>query len=248
MMQKIIVIGATSFIAEHCTRLWLAEAPKELHLVGRNEPKLRAIAADLRIRSPDSKIECYELDFLKVNQIEQFVKNQYQERAPEIILIAHGVLPNQLLAQSDLRMIHQSLNINAISPVIFMEAFAKRMAITNFGMLAVVSSVAGDRGRKSNYIYGAAKGMINRYIEGMQHRFSGTKVKIVNIKPGPTATPMTRSLQAEGVKMAPVKVVANTIVRGLKTSRTTIYAPARWQLIMLIIRHLPKFIFDKLDI
>jgi short-subunit dehydrogenase len=132
--------------------------------------------------------------------------------------------------------------------VLFAEAFATSMQKANRGTLAIIGSVAGDRGRKSNYIYGAAKGLVSRYVQGMQHRFANTNVKIVLIKPGPTDTPMTTQLKQQGAKLASADQVASYIVNGILHGQTTIYAPPIWKLIMMIVRHIPAFLFNRLNI
>jgi len=122
------------------------------------------------------------------------------------------------------------------------------MAKADSGTLVLVGSVAGDRGRKSNYVYGSAKGLVTRYAQGLQHRFAGTGVKVVLVKPGPTDTPMTAHLKAQGAKLASVEAIAKNIVDGVKRGQPVVYAPPKWRLIMLIIQHLPNFIFHKLNI
>jgi hypothetical protein len=114
--------------------------------------------------------------------------------------------------------------------------------------LALIGSVAGDRGRKSNYVYGAAKGMVTRYAQGLQHRFTGSAVKVVLIKPGPTDTPMTTHLKAQGAKLTPVEDVAKGIVNAINREQAVAYVPGKWRLIMSVIRHLPGFVFNKLNI
>src|SRR5690606_24074454 len=121
------------------------------------------------------------------------------------------------------------------------EAFAGHMERSGRGTLAVIGSVAGDRGRKSNYVYGAAKGLVTRYVQGLQHRLAYTGVKVVLIKPGPTDTPMTAGLKLKGARPAPVEDVAVCIVEGIARGKAVVYAPAKWQWIMMIIRHLPRF-------
>jgi NAD(P)-dependent dehydrogenase (short-subunit alcohol dehydrogenase family) len=108
--------------------------------------------------------------------------------------------------------------------------------------------VAGDRGRRSNYVYGAAKGLVTRYAQGLQHRLagSGSALRVVLVKPGPTATPMTAHLPQRG--LAPVELVARTIVQGSKAGKPVVYAPGKWALIMMVIRHLPAFVFNKMNI
>jgi short-subunit dehydrogenase len=150
--------------------------------------------------------------------------------------------------QTDLNECRDALEVNGVSPVLFAEAFAGKMQQAGRGTIALIGSVAGDRGRKSNYAYGAAKGMVTRYAQGLQHRLAASKVKIVLIKPGPTATPMTAKLSSQGVAMASVEAVAQSIVTGIDAGKPVIYAPAKWALIMMIIRHLPRFVFNKMNI
>ena len=114
------------------------------------------------------------------------------------------------------------------------------------GTIAVIGSVAGDRGRKTNYVYGAAKGMVERYVQGMQHRFAHSKITIVLIKPGPTATPMTAHLPQRG--MASAEAVASRIIAAIDAGTPMAYVPAKWAIIMMVIRHLPRAIFNKLNI
>ena len=141
-----------------------------------------------------------------------------------------------------------ALLVNGVSPALFMEALAAAMQNSADGRLVVIGSVAGDRGRKSNYIYGSAKGLIERYAQGSQHRLHGTGVKVCLVKPGPTRTPMTAALDSVGGGLADVEEVAETIVKGVARGKPVIYAPGKWWLIMMVIRHLPRFVFNKLDI
>ena len=132
--------------------------------------------------------------------------------------------------------------------MLFAEAFAGHMQKANQGTLAIIGSVAGDRGRKSNYAYGAAKGLVTRYAQGLQHRLANTGVKVVLIKPGPTDTPMTEHLKQQGSRLAAVEDVAKVIVKAISQSKPVVYAPTKWVLIMMVIKHLPRIVFNKLDI
>jgi short-subunit dehydrogenase len=165
-----------------------------------------------------------------------------------MVLIAHGRLPEQAACQADISMASDALVINGVSPALFAEAFAAHMAKADHGTIGIVGSVAGDRGRKSNYVYGSAKGLVGRYAEGMQHRFAGSGVKVVSIRPGPTDTPMTSELKAKGASLAPVGEVADTIVAAMDRGRPVVYAPAKWALIMAVIRHLPRVVFNRMNI
>ena len=246
--KRIVIIGATSAIAEHCARLWVKDDDIDLTLVGRNKEKTERIAADLRIRNPRSILRVVEADFIEPASIVKLVESIVAEGSIHIVLIAHGTLPDQSVCQQDLTTCRDALVVNAISPVLFAEAFVGHMEKAKQGTLEIVGSVAGDRGRKSNYVYGAAKGLIERYAQGLQHRVAKSCVKVVLIKPGPTETPMTAHLKQQLGTLANVEDVAQIIVRGTNHSKPVIYAPAKWSLIMLIIKKLPRFIFNRMDV
>ncbi len=245
--KRIVIIGATSTIAEHCARLWVTDTPVNLTLVGRDADKTERVAADLQVRSTQSVIQVLTVDFINPLAIQQLVEGIVDEGRVDIVLIAHGSLPDQAVCQQDLSVCHQELTINGVSPVLFAEAFAGHMQKANQGTLAIISSVAGDRGRKSNYIYGAAKGLVTGYAQGLQHRFANTSVKVVLIKPGPTDTPMTAHLK-QPVGLAQVEDVAKEIVSAINQGKPVVYTPAKWAVIMMVIRHLPNIIFNKLEI
>jgi decaprenylphospho-beta-D-erythro-pentofuranosid-2-ulose 2-reductase len=247
-MRKIVIVGATSAMAEHCARLWLQQGVDEMVLIGRDVQRTDRVAADLRVRAPQCRIQTICSDFLQPEAIAQTVEQACAAISPDIVLIAHGSLPEQAVCQQDLQDNRTALEVNAISPVLFAEAFATHLEQAGQGKLVLIGSVAGDRGRKSNYVYGAAKGLVTRYAQGLQHRFAGSRIQVVLVKPGPTDTPMTAHLKSSGAKLASVEQVAGNIVSGVARGKAVIYAPAKWQLIMLIIRHLPGFIFNKLDI
>jgi decaprenylphospho-beta-D-erythro-pentofuranosid-2-ulose 2-reductase len=246
--KHIVIIGATSSIAEHCARLWLSDPTVKLTLVGRSFEKLERMANDLRIRNPQTKIQAIEMNFMDPAAIRKLADDIALQGAVHTVLIAHGSLPDQLMCQTDLNENLGALNVNGVSPVLFAESFASHMERENTGTLILIGSVAGDRGRKSNYVYGAAKGLVTRYAQGLQHRLSGTNVNVVLVKPGPTDTPMTAAMKQKGVNLASVEAVAKSIVSGAAKGRAVIYAPIKWQLIMMIIRHLPHSVFKKLDI
>jgi decaprenylphospho-beta-D-erythro-pentofuranosid-2-ulose 2-reductase len=247
-VKRIVVIGATSAIAEHCLRLWVTDQAVDATLVGRDIEKTERVATDLRVRSPQSRFHVLTTDFFDPETISTFVQTLAQSGAIDIALIAHGSLPDQKACQSDLREISNALLVNGISPLLFAEAFAMQMEKASHGTLAIIGSVAGDRGRKSNYVYGSAKGMVARYAQGLQHRFAASNMKVVLVKPGPTDTPMTAHLKHKEVKLAAVENVAALIAKGIELRKSVVYAPNRWQLIMMVVRHLPRFIFEKMDI
>jgi len=246
--KRIVIVGATSAIAEHCARFWAAGKDVNFTLVGRHASRIQRVAADLKVRSPQSDIRVVEGQFLDPAAIQGTVDGIAAEGPLDLVLIAHGLLPNQSDCQNDLQACREALEVNGVSPVLYAEAFAKLMAQANHGTLALIGSVAGDRGRKSNYVYGSAKGLVDRYAQGLQHRFAGTGVKVTLIKPGPTDTPMTAGLKERGASLASVDVVAEGIVAAIEQGKAVAYVPTRWWLIMMVIKHLPAFVFNRMNI
>jgi decaprenylphospho-beta-D-erythro-pentofuranosid-2-ulose 2-reductase len=246
-LRRIAIIGATSSIAEHCARLWAATPGTALTLVGRDAGRLERVAADLRVRSPGATVRTMSGDLLDARAIRALVDAIVLDGMPDRVLIAHGALPDQQACQRDLGAAFDALQVNALSPVLFAEAFAGHME-PGGGVIALVGSVAGDRGRAANYVYGAAKGLVARYAQGLQHRLagSGSRLRVVLVKPGPTATPMTAHLPQRG--LAPVETVARRIVDGAAAGRPVVYAPSKWAVLMLVIRHLPAFVFNKMPL
>ena len=243
---RIVVVGATSAIAEACCRLWAAEGPCSFVLVGRDAARLESQAGTLRSRwGAEAVVEV--VDFLDPASIDAAAARW--ARAPvDIALVAHGTLPPQADCQADLALTQSTIGINAVSPALFAEAIAGHMEAAGRGRLAIIGSVAGDRGRRSNYTYGAAKAFLARFAEGMQHRFARTGVRVILIKPGPTDTPMSTPYRQRGGRVAPLDAVAAGIVKAVREGRPTVYLPGRWAAIMLTLRHMPAFLFNRLDI
>ena len=221
-------------------------AAVDIVLIGRDLVRVSRVAADLRVRSPHSSVTAHEVNFFDPVSITALAQKLAAEKAIDIVLIAHGNLPDQKECEQDVTQAREALEINGVSPVLFAEVFAQQMEQVGRGTIAVIGSVAGDRGRKTNYVYGAAKGMVERYVQGMQHRFAHSKITIVLIKPGPTATPMTAHLPQRG--MASAEAVASRIIAAIDAGTPMAYVPAKWAIIMMVIRHLPRAIFNKLNI
>lgn len=242
----ILVVGATSAIAQHCLRLWAARAPASMTLLGRDEAELARIAADLQVRAPGATIRTAPLGASTPDAIRAALAAL---PAPtDLALVAFGMLPDQGRCQADIALAEEALVVNGVAPALWAEAIVGAMVGAGRGTLVLLGSVAGDRGRKANYVYGAAKGLLARYAEGLQHRLAGTEIRVVLAKPGPTDTPMTAALKARGARLAPVDEVARRIVEAADRGARVVYAPARWRLIMLVIRHLPSVVFDRLNI
>ena len=248
-MKRIIVIGATSAIAQAYARHISLKQDSSFVLVGRNEAQLNIVAQDLVARNPRNEvtIECGDLE--SPSFVQEVTSRAVSQAPVDIVLIAQGVLPDQSAIQNSPNMLAESISINATSPAMFADKFATLLAgQTNESVIGIIGSVAGDRGRKSNYSYGAAKAFIETYSRGLQHRLLGTGVQVLLIKPGPVYTPMTAHLQGKLKGMASTQSVALEIDRAISSRKPTLYTPRKWALIMFVIRSIPAAIFNKLNL
>lgn len=245
---KIVIIGATSVIAQECARIWAMGGPTSITLVGRDAVRTGAIVQELRGLAPQCQVDLVTADFGDPATIRQVADAACRGRPPDAVLIAHGARPDQRQCELDLDAGRDALLVNGVSPALFAEAFAGHLEKARAGTLIIIGSVTGDRGRKGNYVYGAAKGMLERYAEGLAHRLARTGVRVVLIKPGPTDTPQTMHLKGTGKRLARPRQVAQGIVDAAKGGAGVVYLPFRWRLIMLAIRHMPAFVFNRLNI
>lgn len=247
--MNILIYGATSRIAHECARIWARQGHRIL-LLGRDRERLAGVAADLRVLSTNP--EAISADVLDLAD-EAAIRPRIAEadRAAggfDVALIAHGSLPAQAGAQSDAGQLRQAIEVNAVSVAQLCEAIAPLFEARSRGTLAVIGSVAGDRGRQSNYIYGASKGFVERYCQGLRNRLHPAGVRVMLVKPGPTDTPMTQGMAARPGRLADPADVAADIVRGIAGGRKVLYTPAIWRWIMTVIRWIPEAVFMRLKL
>lgn len=243
--MRIVVIGGTSTIAQECCKVWLAKDLEELILTGRDSKSLSRIARDFKVRHPQTSVITRVFDHLDPNSLNEFV-GEFSKKPVDLILIAHGSLTSQSKASVEVDYLWHELKVNALSPIAFLELWANVLERQEFGHLAIIGSVAGDRGRAINHAYGAAKAALATYVSGLQHRFALTKVRVSLIKPGPTSTAMTLNAHVGPSKLADPERVAHRITEGLAKGRRVIYSPRIWRLIMLAVRALPFSLFKYL--
>ena len=244
-MKKILVIGATSAIAQATARLWATQGHR-LYLVGRDEARLQTIAGDLKIRGATT----VALATLDVNDFARHGAVLDAATAAlgglDIVLIAHGTLGDQSASEADFSVALQEFNTNAISVISLLTHLANRFEIQRQGTIAVISSVAGDRGRQSNYVYGTAKGAVTVFLQGMRNRLHRSGVQVLTIKPGFVDTPMTADIDKKGPLWARPEAIAQAILRGIEQRRDVIYAPWFWRWILAVIRLIPERLFKRL--
>lgn len=246
-MKRILVIGATSAIATACCRLW-AEQGHELFLVARDAEKLQQTAQDLEARGAKS-VNSFTMDVLDTPQhalmLQQCISTH---RQIDIVLVAHGTLPDQAACEQDAELALQEFSINGSSVISLLSILAEQFTLQRCGSLAVISSVAGDRGRPSNYLYGSAKAAVSAFCEGLHARLFKIGVHVITIKPGFVDTPMTRGLALPQALVVSPDYVAKHIVKAIDKKKAVLYTPRFWTLIMLIIRNIPTFIFKRLNL
>lgn len=244
-MQNIVIFGATSAIAQAVARLYAARGD-QIFLVGRSAEKLTAIAQDLAVQGA-SRVESTAVDLVENDRHPELIKTITNELGPiDVALIAHGTLPDQEAIQDDFKLSHDALNVNGLSAISLMTALATQMGNNKRGTIAVISSVAGDRGRQSNYVYGTAKAMVTTFAQGLRNRMEKQGVHVLTIKPGFVDTPMTVEFD-KGALWAQPEKVAEDILKAIDSKKNVLYTPFFWRWIMLIIQHIPEFIFKKLS-
>ena len=244
-MQNVLVIGATSAIAQ-ATIQRIAARGAHLFLVARDPAKLDSIADDLRVRGAP-QVETVAADVLNRDQHTEIITAAL-DVYPQLdtVLIAHGVLPDQAACEQDAQMALETIDINFLSVVSLLTPLANFLAEQGRGNVIVISSVAGDRGRQSNYIYGAAKSGLDAYLQGLRNRLNRAGVQVLTVKPGFVDTPMTAHIEGRGVLWAQPDDIAQGIVKAIDKRRDVVYLPGFWRVIMLIIRTIPEFVFKRL--
>ena len=244
--MKILVFGATSAIANSAARIY-AERNAQLFLIGRDKERLKKMKIDLELRGANS-VETLALDLLKYDEHANAITLAVGFlKILDLTLICHGSLPDQNDCETDFKKIEKEISINALSTISICTEVSKQLQKQKRGTLAVITSVAGERGRQSNFIYGAAKSMVSTYLQGLRGKLLPIGVHVIDIKPGLVDSPMTAGFK-KGALWSTPKSVATKIVKGVDRKQNTIYAPGYWRFLMLTVRSIPEFIFKKIKI
>lgn len=244
--RKILVLGATSGIAEATCRIWAAQGAR-LFLVARNPERLAAVAADLRTRGA-SYVDTAVADLDDTDRHPALLAHAVNSlTGMDIAYLAHGILGDQAKAEQDFNAAAQIIYTDFMAPVSLLTWLANFCVQRHAGTLAVISSVAGDRGRRSNYLYGSAKAGLSEFLSGLRNRVDREGVTVLTIKPGPVKTAMTTGVKGSD-RFASADAVAASIVKAIDKQRDVLYVPLRWQPIMFVLRHLPERVFKKLSL
>lgn len=244
-MKRVLIVGATSAIAQASARVFAARGD-QLFLVARNEAKLGAVAQDLRARGAEVSSAVADLNAFDRHGalLEEAVRAL---GGLDVVLIAHGTLSDQGACERDYLEAERELRTNFLSVVSLLTPLANRFEKQRGGTIAVISSVAGDRGRGSNYVYGTAKGALSIFLQGLRNRLHPYGVRVVTLKPGFVDTPMTAGVKKNALFATP-ETVGQGIVRAIDGGSGVVYLPAFWRWIMMLVRAVPEPLFKRLKL
>jgi len=245
--ETIVILGGSSAIAVAYARA-AAQSGHRVVLVGRTKKKLDTVSADCAARGDETPVSVVT-DLSKTKEIPK-VWQSILDQVGQIdrVLLAYGVLGEQEDTQNDLGGLEKNLMTNFVSAAVWCETAFSYFREIGSGQLSVIGSVAGDRGRQSNYHYGSAKGGLDLFLQGMSHRAAKLKeadIGVLLIKPGFVDTPMTAHIEKGGPLWATPEKIAGIIRKSEKKGRRVVYAPWFWRFILMIIRYLPFFIFKR---
>jgi short-subunit dehydrogenase len=242
-MRHILVFGATSAIAARVIATWAARGER-LHLVGRDPEKLAAVAA--ACPSPGG-VTTASADLGALEQAPAVVEAAIAALAGrvDLVFVAHGELGDQLRSEHDADEAERILRVNLLSVVALLVPLATLLERQGAGAIAVITSVAGERGRPRNYTYGAAKGGLNLYLQGLRSRLYRANVRVTTLKLGPVDTPMTTHHRKTAV-FTSAERAARDIVRAIDRGAGEVFVPGYWRMIMSIVRNTPEALFQRL--
>lgn len=238
--HQTLILGANSAIAAEVATLCAARGDR-LYLIGRDPQKLQALVDSLGA----AVVGHASAD---LNELEQAAPRVQRAIAAlgglDRVLIAHGDLGDQARSERDIDYAQQLVTTNFVSAVALLLPLADWFAAQGHGHLAVITSVAGERGRPRNYTYGAAKRGLSCYLEGLRSRLHGSGAFVHNIKLGPVPTPMSAG-HPQNFLWGEKRAVARGIVRAMERQKHTVYLPKSWRLVMAIVRVLPEWLFQR---
>ncbi|HEU5228656.1 MAG TPA: SDR family oxidoreductase [Ktedonobacteraceae bacterium] len=244
--MKVLIIGATSAIAYEAAKCF-AQDGADLFLVARNAEKLTSVADDLKVRSTKN-VETEVLDLSELDRHQALLEKAFSCLGGcDMLLIAHGTLGDQRKCELSVAETLREFTNNCTSVISLLTIAANYFEQQKHGCIAVISSVAGDRGRQSNYVYGTAKAAVSAFLQGLRNRLARSGVAVLTIKPGTVDTPMTADLK-KGLLFASAQSVGQGVYRAMLRGKDVVYLPWYWRPIMLIVRSVPERIFKKMSL
>ena len=240
--KSAIVLGGSSDIGRATARAF-AKAGYDVALAGRDVAALEPDAADLRARY-NVEVGLHKFDVLDTASFDGFVAGL--PALPDVVISIVGLLGVQQNAESDLAHAATIMRSNYEGPSLILSLFAEKFLARGSGTLVGVSSVAGDRGRASNYVYGSAKAGFSAFLSGLRARASSSGVHVVTVKPGFVRTKMTEGMKLIGPLTVEAPAVGDAILAAVEKKTDVVYVSGKWRLVMLIIKTLPEAVFKKL--
>jgi len=241
---RVLIVGATSAIATETARVYAAYGAR-LFLTGRDRDRLEGVAADLRVRGA-AVVATAVLDVTDRRRGAEVMDSAWTAFGGfDVALLAHGVLPDQARCQASAADAVAALDVNFTSTVALLTPLANRFEAARAGCIAAITSVAGDRGRQSNYLYGAAKGGLDRFLEGLRNRLFRSGVAVVTLKPGFVDSPMTAGIR-QGPLFVSARRAGRAVHHAIERRRDVAYIPWFWRPIMAVVRALPELVFKRL--
>jgi decaprenylphospho-beta-D-erythro-pentofuranosid-2-ulose 2-reductase len=242
--MKVVLIGATKGIGRALARLMAARG-EALFLLGRDREDIERSARDLELRGAKAPVGVARCDLSERSAFETALDAADAALGRfDTLVISAGLFGTQDALESDAARAERLLDGNFTSTVMLCEAARKRLLARGGGTLCVLSSVAGDRGRKPVVLYGAAKAGLSAYLEGLDHRYRAAGLRTVCVKPGFVKTSMTEGLRPPPFA-AEAEDVARIALRAIDRGTPLVYAPPIWRLVMLVIRHLPRAVMRR---
>lgn len=245
-MKPVLILGATSDIARAIARLY-AERGRSIILAGRNPDRLAADVADLKIRTGVAA-RAVEFDVLDTGRHGAFLDSLGE--LPETVICVVGFMGDQATSERDMDAAELVMRSNYIGPSAILAEAANRMLLRGHGTLVGISSVAGERGRAKNYVYGSAKAGFTGFLSGLRHRLAqaASPVKVITVVPGFVRTSAVAGMETPSLLTAEPKEVASAILKAERTGKGVVYVRPIWRLVMAVIRALPQPIFNKMKI
>jgi short-subunit dehydrogenase len=245
-MTKVLIVGATSAIAYETAKCF-AQDGAELFLVGRDAEKLTTIANDLKIRGA-KRVETFLLDLNHLERHQEMLDVAISMFGVlDMLLIAHGTLGNQQRCEQSVAETLKEFTSNCTSVISLLTISANYFEQQKRGCIAVISSVAGDRGRPSNYVYGTTKAAVSTFLQGLRSRLYKSGVSVITIKPGLVDSPMTAALKKGPLFSSPQRV-GRGVYQAMKKGKAVVYLPGYWRGIMFVVRSIPEGIFKRLSL
>lgn len=244
MSRKVLLLGAASAIAQETAKLLAAEGDR-LFLVARSENQLEIVARDLEARGA-AGVGRLAVDLNDFARHAELVERATQAMdGLDTVIVAHGLLGDDDRSQTDWAEADLVIRTNFTSAAAVLTLVAQRFEAQGAGTIVGISSVAGDRGRRSNYVYGAAKGGFSLFLQGLRSRLQDKGVHVLTVKPGPVDTPMTEHL-TKGFLFARASDVARGIQRAMRRRKDVAYLPWFWRIIMGVIVSIPEPLFKRM--